>query len=201
MRNTLVKSLLHRTGKRFEIDFPDANNPLYAVSHMPEFNAKRYDLDGFLMPVFHFSLPFAGHKKTIFHPNFRIRMTHYFDYGMTKALEKLRADGTEIVSFEQAFVLFMHHINPSDYHGTSVDMDNIETKRVIDTLHASIIQSDFCGHISTRYMSQKTDGEPYTEMYVSCEEDNLKLQQLIAQKPNPLGMPFLPTRNTLVFQG
>jgi hypothetical protein len=69
---------------------------------------------------------------------------------------------------------FLHHMHPSQ-NGlkTRYDLDNVETKRIIDAVNRTFIHGDNSERISTYYTAAEIpkDKKEYTEMFV-CDMRN-----------------------------
>jgi hypothetical protein len=118
----------------FNIDNFIVEDDDFRCDSYPGFDARKEKIPGTEDVFFHFVVPFAGHKKSVYHPQYLISMARYFSLGMDDLKKRMRDAGSEMDGFNYSFIGFLHHIHTGP-NGACYDLDNIETKRVIDAVN------------------------------------------------------------------
>lgn len=132
-----------------------------------EFAVKRVDIDGQDYPFFVFRTPFCGYKKERYVEGLNVPITSYFQFGIGDCVKRMQDNEIEIEQFENSFVLFEHRYNVNHKRKKIYDMDNVETKKMIDMLGWFFIGSDSMGRIETYYTSRQTEDKKHSMVIVT----------------------------------
>jgi DNA-binding XRE family transcriptional regulator len=146
----------------------------FSHAFYPDFAVNEEKIPGTEDTYFHFILPFAGHRKVVYHPDFNVSMARYFSLGIDDLKRRMQAETRGIKGFNYSFMGFLHHMHPSrNGLKTRYDLDNVETKRIVDAVNRTFIHGDNSERISTYYTAAEISKEEkeWTEMFV-CDMRN-----------------------------
>jgi hypothetical protein len=163
-----LPSAVNAVFKDDEKEFPDFADTVL----MPEFHIKKAEMNGFADPIFVFTMPFAGRRrgkyKEIYGSDLGISPTHYFDIGIKKATAMMEKNGCLAVRFDRYFLLFEHYYSIKNFPSGLYDLDNIDTKKIIDSLNPVFTFGDESDKIWTFYRSFPHDCS-FTRMFLTSQ--------------------------------
>jgi len=144
-----------------------------------DFALEEYLLNGSNTPAYIFRMPFCGGRMTKAGKNFQLPADEYCMKGITEAVFDFKnRTGDFPIEFKKVFVGFLHHraFQRKESRKGAVDMDNVQTKFIIDSLNTFFFESDTEGWIETAYMSAFTEDkieDEYTSVYIAGMENML----------------------------
>ena len=127
--------------------------------------------------VYLITMPYIGFEK--FSLNNKVRLPHdpYYAAGVQNAIRALKEKHQQIEEFDKAFISFRHHFDASYMRKKRVDMDNRETKTIIDAVVKHLIKSDALGEVETHYRGVPDD-KAYTKIYVGHAKNAGKILEI-----------------------
>ena len=136
---------------------------VFDVLDYSDFTCTRHDQSTKQHPIFCLTTPFAGYRRGT---EKNISTTHIFTKGIPLAVKKMEEKGSKPVVFDRGFVLFEHHMNADRSTETKYDMDNVETKKIVDALTVSFLKSDTASRLHTHYTAV-LDDKQYTKIWIT----------------------------------
>lgn len=144
-----------------EYGYRERNDSRYAYSLVTEEKAVKFIREkGFLRIILPELLP---HRPQ--YDAFARRMKYYYDINAWKnnyfsAFQQEFASGKYRIYGEKVVFYFLHHVK-----GKNPDIDNLETKGIVDLIALFLLVDDDCKHVC-HFMDMVEDQESYTEIII-----------------------------------
>ena len=159
-------------------DNDDEKDKLFEGKYPVEFSFSEVKIEEINAPVYVLRTPFARaqnvKRKSAYYSNGYFVASRYYETNIAKEIIKYQNTNGKIEVFDHAIVAFVHHVCKERVEKNSTfhlfDIDNIDTKCIIDGLVPHVIISDNFPNLSIIYHSKidaNSPEEEYTEVHIT----------------------------------